>query len=385
MKNFTPAFAFILFLGFAPVASAESREGEIKAALDARTASFRTLLKDQSKGEQLVAELSENHPGCGEAVRSAFQAGGTLYSEKLDRAGVPLSSMQFPSGKQDDTFYHFTTSEEFMKGFASDHETLLGAGRYEEIFLFLRMRAPGKGRSYKSLWGRVFYIAEDASSISWWAPFGIEFHLKPTTRLFNWNETVWTEALAEIGAKHPAIADKCGITLDQTVADYFQTVHWNSLVFIAAEESGIELINHQAGHWYQLVSPNAFSGVKTLGKIGGGERYRYLPGRENEDLKKTTGTAPAELPAPPTISVIKAVFSGTDVTKLAGAFANGKAAVEYQVKGSRLGAVPAGQPVSFEIIWSCLRGGDPKQPVGKERTVRFASEAEGKTFKMACD
>ena len=63
---------------------------------------------------------------------------------------------------------------------------------------------------------------------------------------------------------------------------------------------------------------------------------------------------------------------------------SGKSEVEFKIKASRLGGLEPGQKASFEIAWRCLKNGDPKQPVGTDRTQKFDQDADGKKFPLSC-
>ncbi len=349
------------------------REKEIQTELKSHFASFRELLLSEKGGTYILDDLSMKHPGCGEEVKRIYQTGGSLYSKTIDEAAIPLGKHEVRSGVKDETFYHFTTSADFMKIFEAPHEELLKNGKYEEIFGFIRTRA----QFYPQNWGRVFYIAEDINSIRHWAPYGIEFRMSLKARVLDWNEPLFNRALEELGARHPQLAALCGTKVDTQMVDHHATVTFHTLLYPMAEDSGIDLIDHQKGVWFQLVSPRALIGAKALGAIGGNMRGTSFSGRTGEKFNPTVLDGSV-------ISIISAKFAGRDVTQQAADFANGKGEVEFKIKASRFGGLEPGQIASFEIAWRCLKNGDTKRPVGTDRTLKFDQDADGKLFPLSC-
>lgn len=367
-----PAFAVAAFFAgvsaFAEPLSAEDqrRSDEIAARLEERASSFRRVIRS-GNNYGLLQELSDNRRGCGDAVRDVYEKGGSLYSAAVDKAAKPLGDFPKGSGVQDDYYYHFSKSADFRAGMIGKEGDALRK-QVDGAILYARQSGPryllpgNPSGMYHSNWGRSFYVSEDRKSIEFIAPYGIEFVIRPDARLISLDRDPLEGALREVGERYPDVGRRCGKRFDTSIRDTFGSVDYHALVFLIAEDSGIDLIDYkQDGHWFQVLTPDAFESAGALGA----ERK-------------------AVVPPSPKISILSAEYAGGDVTGVVGSFANGKSRVEYQVSYRRLGEPADGVPRAFKIRWNCLDA-DGK-PVGATKTIDLpAGEAEnGKRFPIQC-
>lgn len=238
---------------------------QVHAMFGARTATFRQMLRDPDKGQYMRAEIGS---ACTDAINALTASGRSLRSEKLVAAEVPLRSIHFASGQEDDTFYHWTSDPGLINLFHLDTMTpqeaftnALKNHLFESMFDFLRKR---QADNY-AFWRRVFYVAEDTESSAFLGNHLIEFDLDLNARTIQYDQQVWADALAEVAHRYPTLAANCKMGLDEPVADTFGAVMFNNLFFIIAEDSGVEVVDYnQQEKWFQILSPTAFRGVRLV-------------------------------------------------------------------------------------------------------------------------
>ena len=393
LKKKTLGFAASLAFVFASSALATSltpeqtaRAVKFRAAAAARISSYRNVILT-SAGGPLIESLSSNRPGCGEVVRRIYKANGSLYSPIIDSTATLLKDFPKFSKKQDDVYYHVTNSESYMNAFKDFGPASKRLGRqnpFERTLLFNRTR-PARP-VYHDGWERVMYVAESLETISFFSTFGIELEVSPDARMVDLNQKNWERALAELGERFPELAKKCGTKFDTSLQDMYATVNFHALVWLVAEDSGIDAMEYfQGGRWFQMLTPEVFVSAKTLGVVGGRNN-----GVTYDDQKKLD----LGILDVPVISVRSAFFGkkvaknekDTDVTAAAADFVDGKVEVtRYKPSAKYLGDPAPGVAKDFDITWDCLRGGQASRKVGVTHTLHVpAEDVEKKTVSISC-
>lgn len=228
-----------------------------------RKSTFRMMLKDPEKGQNMTRELG---PECASAINAITDSGKSLESETLKRSIIPLSEVRFSSGQQDDSFYHWTSNPGLGATLKlpelSPKEAYRRArdeGVFESMFEFLRTR---DADSY-AFWRRVFYVAEDTESSRFLGNQLFEFTLNMDARTISYDYNVWLASLAEIGERYPDIKRHCRLGLRMYVPDTFGTVMFDNIFMIVAEDSKVEVIDYnQQQKWFQLLTPAPIKAIK---------------------------------------------------------------------------------------------------------------------------
>lgn len=239
---------------------------QMRTMFGSRTAMFRQVMMDPARNGQIVRDLGQ---ACVDAVNAVTRKGQTLRSQEILKAVSPLSSMKFPSGVQDDTFFHYTSAAELVNMFKlgelqgpAAYANAIQNHLFEQEFNYLRTIAVDSF----NFWRRVFYVAEDPVTSASYGNYEIEFKLDMSARTLMYKTDVWTAALNEIGARYPDIASNCKLDLHDVGTDY-GTVESNDILFVIAEDSGVSVINYGAAdHWYQVIAPQAFRGIRLVPK-----------------------------------------------------------------------------------------------------------------------
>lgn len=230
-----------------------------------RAYTFRKILLDPRYNTQMKAELGSE---CVDAINKITQTGGSLYSRQLANAAVPLGSIRYFSGVQDNLFYHWTSNSGLHTLFklnelsAEDASTRASKENiYEQMFFYLRTRPADQ---YK-FWRRVFYVAEDPQSSAFLGSSLIEFTLNPQSKTLKYDINMWQNGMDEVAAKHHELAQKCKMKLDWDIPDTFGRVLFSNMFFIVAEDSGISLIDYnQRSSWFQILSSEPFVSLKKI-------------------------------------------------------------------------------------------------------------------------
>lgn len=227
-----------------------------------RQTSFRTYL---AAGDSTFR--SDLGGSCFDALKRAVAAQADLSSESLKTSIVPLKSIRFASGVQDETFYHYTNDgQAFVKIFelntlepAEVDRKALEENRFDRIFEFLRKRSTGRAGTF---WDRLFYVAEDPRSSANFGPSGFEFKMNLETPTVVYDKSVASAAIKEVIARNPNLKD-CGDSWTSFGANYYG-VQYNGFFYMIAEESGVEMIDYQSGRWFQVLSPAPFRGIRRI-------------------------------------------------------------------------------------------------------------------------
>ena len=384
-KRTQASFIFLLFGLFITLhVSAESKhEKEIQAHLQTREGSFRRILLSDA-GAPILEELSRINPGCGEAVKKVYQDGHSLYSKVIDGAAVRLGDFPFASGAQDDTFYHYTTSKSFMESFDGTQAELLAKGAYEDIFVYIRSRVGQE--EYKANWNRGFFVCESMAYSSW-APYGIEFHLNLKARLISLKPDLIVDALQEIALRFPEVGARCGTELNAYINDTFGAIHYHSLIFLIAEDSGVDVLDYfQKGSNFIVLTPDVFTGANPLGRVGGNERNGILV-PEDQLIRKVQKQKKL-----PQISIVSAHYGDNiadldplvqDVTASVQRYANGKSWVRFKITAKNLDREPSTTSKDFKVTWNCLLKDVPQ---GEPKTVYVpAFQSKNYKFDISCE
>lgn len=230
-----------------------------------RAYTFRKLLLDARTNVQMRAELGA---GCVDSINAITQKGGNLGSRHLANAAVPLSSIRFHTGVQDNLFYHWTSSTGLFSLFKLNDLSpeqasarALKENLYEQMFYFLRTRSA----DMYQFWRRVFYVAEDTQSSAFLGSSLIEFTLNPKSKTLRYDVGVWQAGMDEVAAKHPELAQNCKMKLSWEIPDTFGRVMFSNMFFIVAEDSGISIIDfNQGSRWFQILSSEPFVSMKKI-------------------------------------------------------------------------------------------------------------------------
>ena len=361
-------------------ADISEREKSIQSHLEQRTGSFRRIILS-AVGQNLIHELSDRHPGCGEAVREVYATGGSLYSRRLDAAATRLGDVPFASGVQDNIFYHYTQNKSFMKSLDESAEEIQKNQAYEKIFIYLRAHQK-PGTSYGN-WSRIFYMSEDPDTIRNFAPFCVEFKMNMEARVVELESKLFSSAIREVGDRHPEVLDKCGSEMDQSGRDTYSTVYWNSLNFLMAEDSGLDAIDYQFHHWFQILNPDMILSSRALGRVGGNARAASQS-PEVDDPEKIY--AEVNKPIISVVSVVYGLSSTEKPTQNAKDYLEGKTFAHYKISSKFLGNPEPRDNKDFKITWKCISAGDLQHPVGPEKTISVpGTESEGKIIEISCE
>jgi hypothetical protein len=130
-------------------------------------------------------------------------------------------------------------------------------GSYDKVFEYYRTRLADQWK----FWRRVHYLAEDPSSSRYLGGYQTKLYLNPKARTITWDDKTWLTALQEVNKRHPGLDQACGIDLPISVPDTYETVHFNQILFMIAEDSAIDVVDFNARKWFQLIGPNSI--IKT--------------------------------------------------------------------------------------------------------------------------
>jgi hypothetical protein len=222
-----------------------------------RDGTFASTLLNPASDAPLLTDLGAS---CGPFVQKIYKDGGTLASSTVIDAARPISSIALPSGQHDGVFYHYTTAVELMNSLhpeiKSRKEAQLEAVKnkeYDHIFEFYKTRAPDP----KGFWDRIYYIAEDPVSSEYAGTLRIRFTLDPKAHTVTWDDRMWVKAIDELDRRYPGFKSACGDDLPLTHKDTYGTVRYNNILFVMAEDSGIDLLDYNSKRWFMLVSPKS--------------------------------------------------------------------------------------------------------------------------------
>lgn len=233
-------------------------ELDISEANSNRSGSFKNIFLNNSLNQELKEDLG---PKCFNFIQSIYKQNKTLYTESINRSIEPLSLINFKSGLQDMTFFHWTRSVGLHNLLLSSnsnrdeaHKIALDKKLYESMFVYLRTRDADQ----YNLWRRVFYIAEDPESSKFLGDKLIKFYLNPKCRSIGWDKRNWLDSLQELELKYKGFQNACGKGFTRKVSDTHRTVDYNEILFIIAEDSGVDIIDFQTKEWFQVLTPYCF-------------------------------------------------------------------------------------------------------------------------------
>lgn len=361
--------------------------------------SFRSILLDDSRNQKMVEILGGS---CVLSLQSIWISGNNLEHPLIKNKTVKMKDLTFPSGVQDNTFYHLTAHPGLKNLFQLDSldaatatKTANDENRYEQMLDYLRTKSNETLKHYP-MWYRSFYLSEDPESVyifyySLKNLYQLEFTIDMNANVYLWNEIDLNQALKDLGDKFPTLKENCHLNQMIIVNDVYSKIPYNPLYFIMLDENDVDFSDYkQNNHWFQAIKTRSFNSVrlteKFLKKNESTNPYIRYHSAPSEIPSQTQKTLESNLSTQTKISILSAQYGSIDVTKKVSDYCNSKPNCNYKL-AHRYVFDDASKSFTgdFIVTYACIYSSNGNETYKTMPPIYFSSPAENNIVNLKCE